>query len=163
MIHALLSVVGLAAEPLDTVSPVDLPRYMGTWYEIARLENRFERGCEAVTATYALREDGRVDVLNLCHVGAVSGRERSSHGVGRVPDPSAPGKLEVSFFGPFWGDYQIIALDTDYRWAVVGAPNRKYLWILSRTPRMDARDRDVAVSAARSQGFDVSVLRETLH
>jgi apolipoprotein D and lipocalin family protein len=147
-----------AREPLQTVPELDLDRYEGTWYEIARLPNRFEKGCEGVTATYAVREDGKVDVTNRCRRDGPDGREKVARGVARRPDPAVPGVLQVSFFGPFWGDYQVIALEPEYRWAVVGSPDRKYLWVLARSPSMVAADRQAALSAASAQGFDTKAL-----
>lgn len=157
--YSLLVAVALAAAPLDTVPTLDLARYMGTWHEIARLPARFQEGCTHTTATYALREDGKVEVTNRCRR---DGKESVAHGIGKVPDPSQPGKLRVRVGQPFfWGDYQVIALDPDYRWAVVGTPNRKYLWFLSRTPTMAPEDRARAEEAAKAQGFDLSPLLET--
>lgn len=157
--YALLVAAALAKAPLDTVPDLDLPRYMGTWHEIARLPARFQEGCTHTTATYALREDGKVAVTNRCRRG---GKESVARGIGKVPEPAAPAKLRVRVGQPFfWGDYQVIALDPDYRWAVVGTPDRKYLWVLSRTPAMAPEDRAKADEAAKAQGFDLSRLIET--
>ena len=117
------------ADAPRTVAAVDLPRYLGTWYEIARLPNRFQdgggRACEQVTATYTARPDGRIGVLNRCDD---AGRQRVAAGQAYVVEGSGGARLRVSFFWPFYGDYWVLGLDPDYRWAVVGAPDRKYLW-----------------------------------
>ena len=140
---ALLVVVGCAymgKEPsatLATVSHVDLNRYMGVWYEIARYPNSFQKGCVGSRATYTLMEDGKVSVLNECYDGSFSGKLRSAKGKAWVVDKETNAKLKVSFFWFFAGDYWIIDLDDDYSYVVVGHPKRKYLWILSRTKTIE--------------------------
>jgi len=128
---------GAVYPPLATVDKVELGRYTGRWYEIARYPNSFEPGCVGVTADYALREDGRISVLNTCIEGNLDGNVRTIEGVARVVDPSTNAKLAVSFFGPFEGDYWILELGEDYEYAVVGDPSRNFLWILSREPTLD--------------------------
>lgn len=124
-----------AYAPLNVVEQVDVERYMGRWYEIARYPNFFqEADCVATTADYTLRDDGRVRVINRCRRGSLDGPEESIEGVARVVDSNTNAKLKVRFFWPFEGDYWIIGLDPDYEWAVVGEPRRRFLWILSRTP-----------------------------
>ncbi|QDA61514.1 lipocalin family protein [Hymenobacter jejuensis] len=138
---------------------VDLKRYSGLWYEIARLPTRFEKGCQHVTAHYHLRSDGKVDVVNTCHQDGVNGPVESVKGVARVVDPETNAKLKVSFFWPFEGDYWILDLDPlDYRYALVGEPGRKNLWLLSRTPQLPRPTRDHLVGIARSLGFPVENL-----
>jgi apolipoprotein D and lipocalin family protein len=124
-------------DPPPVVSNIELGRYTGKWYEIARYPVSFQEGCYATTAEYMLRPDGRIGVLNTCREGGFAGRARTISGTARIPDPAVPAKLKVSFFGPFEGDYWILALDRDYRWAVVSEPGRRMLWILSRTPTLD--------------------------
>ncbi|HLT31964.1 MAG TPA: lipocalin family protein [Myxococcaceae bacterium] len=124
----------LKLPPLETVSSVDLERYSGTWYEIAAFPQRFQEGCTDTTATYEPREDGEIDVTNRCRK---DGELDTTEGRARVVDPETRAKLEVSFFPLIWGEYWIIDLSPDYRWAVVGHPSRDYLWILSRTPTLD--------------------------
>jgi apolipoprotein D and lipocalin family protein len=148
--------------PPATVAHVDLARYMGTWYEIASFPQRFQRGCAASTATYTLRADGQVDVLNRCRNGSLDGAERSARGRARVLDPKTNAKLEVSFFRPFWGDYWIMDLGSDYEYAVVGHPSRDYLWILSRTPTMSTTVYDGIIARLRAQGYEVERLNRTL-
>lgn len=145
----------LGLPPPSTVSHVDLQRYLGTWFEIARFENRFQKGCSETTATYASAGERKLEVINRC---LKDGEVDEARGRARVADPNTQSKLEVSFFGPFWGDYWIVALDEDYRWALVGSPTRDYLWILSRTPQLDAGTFDEIVSAAKQQGFETERL-----
>jgi apolipoprotein D and lipocalin family protein len=124
------------APPLPTVSNVDLTRYMGTWHEIARFEQFFQKGCVGSTATYSMRPDGDVEVINRC-IDQEDGSRREATGRAWVVDPATNAKLKVSFFWPFRGDYWIIDLGKDYEYVAIGAPNRKYLWILARQPQLD--------------------------
>lgn len=155
-------------KPLRVVPSIDPERYAGTWYEVARLPNRFQKKCAGdVAATYTLRSDGGLDVVNRCR--KADGRLTSVKGRARVADRRGPNsKLEVRFapaflsFLPFvWGDYQIIDLAPDYSYALVGEPGRKYLWVLSRTPRMDEAAFARASARAAEEGFDVSRLLKT--
>lgn len=127
---------GPAMPPLETVGQLDLARYSGTWYEIAAYPTWFQKGCTNTEATYTLRPDGRITVVNRCQRGP-EGKIDSVEGVAWVPDASEPAKLKVRFFWPFVGDYWVIDLDPNYAYAVVGHPRRETLWILSRTPMMD--------------------------
>lgn len=147
--------------PLEVVPSVDLTRYAGKWYEIARLPNRFQRDCAGnTTATYTLRPDGKITVLNECRT--ADGRRKSAKGTARVTDANGPNtKLKVTFFWPFSGKYWIIDLDPEYRWAVVGEPGRDYLWILSREPRLDAALYQQIVEQAKQRGFDTEKLLKT--
>ena len=148
--------------PLRTVSHIDLTRYVGTWYEIASYPQRFQKGCTATTAVYTLREDGRILVVNRCNRDSLDGRETIARGRARVIDRETNAKLEVTFFWPFWGDYWIIDLDPEYRYAVVGHPNRKYLWILSRTRTMDPLVYSGILERLTVQDYDVARLQVTL-
>jgi apolipoprotein D and lipocalin family protein len=168
MLGGALMMMTVAAAPLPTQDWVDLERYAGRWYEIARLPNRFQERCAGeVTATYTLRPDGRVVVRNECR--EKDGRIARAEGVARRADARGPAsRLKVrfapawlSFLGPVWGDYWILELDRDYRYAVVGAPSRKYLWILSRRPELDAAIYDSLLTSVARLGFDVSRLRRT--
>lgn len=153
-----------ASEPVAAVPDLDLERYAGTWHEIARLPMYFQRKCTgSVTATYRPLPDGTVAVHNAC--ATADGSTIASDGVARRPEPYARGKLEVRFaprwlsWLPYvWADYWVIALDDDYRWAMVGQPGRKYLWILSRTPAMDRATFDSLKARATSMGYDLSAL-----
>ena len=147
-----------------TVGQVDLTRYVGQWYEVARFAASFQDNarlrCEHVTATYSQRPDGQISVVNRCRNALAGGAERVAEAVAYS---AAPGndRLRVSFFWPFYGDYWVIGLDPDYRWAVVGAPGRDYLWILSRTPALPPADYAAAVEIARREGFDTGRLQPT--
>jgi len=148
---------GREVEPLNAVASVDLERYLGQWYEIARYPNRFERKCDSdVTATYSKRADGKIEVVNACREG--NGRIKQSKGYAKVVDRRSRAKLKVTFFWPFFGDYWIVGLDQDYRWAVISEPKRRYLWILSRTPKLDEAVYRGILERVRQLGFDTSRL-----
>lgn len=143
--------------------PVELERYLGRWYELARYDNRFERGCDAVTADYALRDDGLIEVINTCGRDE-DGKPRASHGKAKVVDEAGNAKLKVSFFGPFYvGDYWVLDHADDYSWSIVGEPSGKYLWILHRSPRPDVATWDMLTSRVHELGYDLSLLRPTQH
>ncbi|MFO0633992.1 MAG: lipocalin family protein [Nannocystaceae bacterium] len=150
------------APPLRTVEKVELERYLGTWYEIAAYPQRFQKDCTATTATYSPGPDGEIRVLNRCRKKTLDGRLDEANGRARVVDANTGAKLEVSFFGPFWGDYWIIDLGADYEYAVVGHPSREYLWILSRTPSLDAPTYETIVARLVEQGYDPARLVKTL-
>jgi apolipoprotein D and lipocalin family protein len=147
--------------PMRVVPSVDLTRYAGKWYEIARLPNRFQRDCASdTTASYALRPDGKITVINSCRTS--EGRIKSATGTAHVASGKEPNtKLKVTFFWPFYGNYWIIDLDPDYRWAVVGEPDRKYFWILSREPRLDDTLYQQILDRAKQQGYDVGPMVKT--
>ena len=149
------------SEPLATVTHVDLTRYMGLWYEIARYPNSFQKGCVGSKATYTLMDDGKVSVLNECYDGSFSGNLRSAKGKAWVVDKETNAKLKVSFFWFFAGDYWIIDLGRDYEYAVIGHPKRKYLWILSRTKEMDGAVYDGILSRLQDKQYDTSKLIKT--
>ena len=144
--------------PVEPVRDLDLTRYLGTWFEIARVPKWFERGCVGSTASYALRSDGSVDVLNRCLRG---GRLASVHGRAWVPDRSVAGALQVAF-GPLRrGDYNVLAVDPGYRWAAVGSRSRRAAWLLSRTRSMPGRVRAWLEGELSRQGFDPARLVDT--
>jgi apolipoprotein D and lipocalin family protein len=149
------------AEPLETEASVDLKRYLGRWYEIARLPNEFERNCEGVTANYSQREDGLIAVVNTCRKGGPEGEIDVAKGRARIVDEATNSKLEVSFFGPFWGDYWILDVSEDYSLSLVGEPSGRYLWILSRTPEIGEETREAALTHLSGLGYDVSKLHFT--
>ncbi len=143
---------------LQAVPSVDVEQYMGTWYEIANFPMRFQEGCTGTTATYALDGD-KVSVVNRCFIDSLDGKEEVATGRARIVDTESNAKLEVSFFGPFWGDYWIIDLADDYSYAVVGHPDRSYLWILSRTPQMDEQVyAGILERLVDESGYDLSAL-----
>ncbi len=125
------------AQPLQTVSNVDLNKYSGKWYEIASFPQRFQKGCKCTTAEYTLNQKGFITVENRCRKGSVEGKESYIKGKAFVEKGSNNAKLKVQFFWPFKGKYWIIELANDYSYSVVSHPNKKYLWILSRSPKMN--------------------------
>lgn len=143
--------------PLETVAQLDLNRYLGRWYEIAKYPNRFERKCARdVTATYAMRPDGKIGVVNRCTTS--DGKVTESSGWAKVVDETTHAKLKVTFFWPFFGDYWVIDLGPHYEYAVVGEPSRKYLWILSRTAKMDDAVYAEIAKRLAAKGYDASKL-----
>jgi len=148
-------------KPLETVNFVDLARYVGQWYEIARYHHRFQEGCVGSRATYTLRDDGKINVVNECYERSFSGKLRSARGKAWVVDKETNARLKVSFFWPFRGDYWIIDLGPDYEYAVVGHPSRKYLWILSRTPAMEDKTYQAILERLQEQGYDTAKLIRT--
>jgi len=143
---------------LEPVTGFELDRYLGTWYEIARLDHRFERGLSNVTANYALRDDGGVSVVNRGY-DAEDAEWREAEGKAYFVGDETVGHLKVSFFGPFYGAYNIIELDkAGYQYAMIAGPNRSYLWILSRTPTMNAALLERLVDRAREFGFAIDEL-----
>lgn len=145
---------------LTTVESVDLTRYAGKWYEIARYPNRFQRKCASdITAVYTLRQDGKVQVVNACR--EQNGRIKTVRGSAKVVDEKTNAKLKVTFFWPFYGDYWIVGLSPDYQHAIVGEPGRKYLWILSRTPTMDETTYAELLRRVQELGYDPAKLQKT--
>jgi len=152
-----LSALLVYASELPTVASVDINRYLGRWYEIARFDHRFERGCSSVEAFYTLREDGMIGVKNSCYL-ADENRTKEATGRAYSVDESNNAKLKVTFFWPFYGNYWIIDLAEDYRYAVISEPDQEYFWILSRTPEMTHADIDHILSLATTLGFDTTKL-----
>ena len=142
---------------LAAVEPFASERYLGKWYEIARLDHRFERGMSDVSATYTAQPDGSITVVNR---GYDNARQDWREAVGRALFTGASDRasLKVSFFGPFYGGYHVVALDADYRWALVVGPDRGYFWLLAREREIDAGLRAQLVERARAFGIDVDRL-----
>lgn len=150
------------AKTKSTVKDLDLKRYMGLWYEIARFENRFEKDLVAVTARYSFMPDGKIEVINSGRLKTLNGVLKSSKGKAKQPDPKRPGELKVSFFLWFYADYDILLLDQkNYSYALIGSNSDKYLWILSRTPRIDDGTLNFILNYARKLGYDTSKLYYT--
>lgn len=153
------------APPLEAVPSVDVARYMGLWYEIARYPTSFQKECEGTTAEYTLRDDGRVDVLNTCRFGTKDGKPRSAEAVARVMEGSNGARIFVNFAPiPLLagdGNYWILYLDDGYTHAVVGEPSGRFLWYLSRTPVISAEVRAQLDAAAVAAGYDLGLLKET--
>jgi len=147
--------------PLQTVSYVDLNRYAGKWYEIASYPQRFQKGCTCTTAVYTPTEKGFIIVENSCNRNSVNGKRSYIKGKAFVEKDSGNAKLEVQFFWPFRAKYWIIDLADDYNYAVVSHPNKKYLWILSRTPKMEQAIYEQIVSRLKEKGFDLAGLKKT--
>ena len=144
--------------PLQTVPSVDLQRYMGTWFEIAAFPQKFQKGCHCSKAEYEMTDEGYVRIINSCRKDSAEGREKISKGKAFVVEGTGNAKLRVQFFWPFRGDYWIIELAEDYSHVVVGAPNRDYLWILARTPKIDETLYQDIVARCAEKGFDMTRL-----
>ncbi|OSP54393.1 lipocalin family protein [Pseudoruegeria sp. SK021] len=136
-------------------TPVDLDRYLGAWYEQARFDHSFERGCSDVSAEYALRDDGKISVLNSC---VKDGKPKVTEGVATLADPGDSTKLKVSFFGPFKGDYWILDHAEDYAWSIVGEPSGRYLWILTRDKVISPETFDALAARAQGMGYSLEGL-----
>lgn len=141
-----------------TVKELDLNRYLGTWYEIARFPHSFEKGLVGVTATYSMRDDGKIKVLNQGFKNSLDGKLSVAEGKAKIPDKSQPGKLKVSFFWIFYGDYNVLELDADYQYVMLGSSSPKYFWILSRTPQMDSATYEMLLEKARKRGYNLEKL-----
>ena len=137
----------------SVVDTLDLNRYLGDWYEIARFDHSFERGMDFCKATYTLREDGKIDVLNT---GIKDGEPKEAKGKGKLTD--TPALLRVSFFGPFYADYRVMLLDSAYQYALIGSGSDDYLWILSRTPKLTDDVKATILTEAKRRGYDTEKL-----
>lgn len=164
MLMLAVLVAGCAQIPdgVTAVDGFDKDRYLGKWYEIARLDHRFERGLEQVTATYSAREDGRIDVLNR-GFDTAKGEWREARGKAKFAGDPGTAMLKVSFFGPFYGGYNVLDLDPDYQIALVAGPTREYLWILARRPDPPREEVDRVVRRAGELGFDTASLIFVTH
>jgi apolipoprotein D and lipocalin family protein len=151
----------LTSQSLKTVESLDLMKYSGLWYEISSFPQKFQRGCCGTTAKYTLSEKGYVIVENTCFKDSLTGKVKRIKGKAFVEKNSNNSKLKVQFFWPFKGKYWIIECDSSYAYAAVGHPNRKYLWILSRSPKMDEVTYEKILSRLREKGFKTSELRKT--
>jgi len=141
-----------------TVKELDLNRYLGTWYEIARFPHSFEKNLVGVTATYSLREDGKIEVLNQGYKYTLDGEHSKAVGKAKIPDKSEPGKLKVSFFWIFYADYFVLQLDKNYQYVMIGSSSDKYFWILSRTPQMESANYEMLMQNARKRGYNLDNL-----
>jgi apolipoprotein D and lipocalin family protein len=150
--------VGNTAVP-QPAKLVEIERYLGRWYEVARYEQSFQKDCEGVTADYSRREDGGIKVVNTCR--KPDGKITDAVGKAKVVDTATNAKLKVSFFGPFYGNYWVLDRAEDYSWAIVGEPSGRYLWLLARQPNPPAAARAAMIARARSLGYDTSLLRVT--
>lgn len=144
----------------STVKELDLNRYLGTWYEIARFPHSFEKDLVGVTATYRLRADGKIEVINQGRKFTLDGKRSKAVGKAKIPNPSEPGKLKVSFFWFFYADYFVLELDENYQYAMIGSSSPKYFWILSRTPQMDDFTYQMLLEKARKRGYHLDKLEK---
>ncbi len=149
------------SQPVKTVPSVDVNKYAGKWYEIASFPQRFQKGCHCTTAEYTMTDKGYLIVENRCNRGSVHGKQSYIKGKAFVQKGSGNAKLKVQFFFPFRGKYWIIDLADDYSYAVVSHPNKKYLWILSRTPKMDDAVYQKIIARLEEKGFDLTKLQKT--
>lgn len=145
----------------STVKQLDLNRYLGTWYEIARFPHSFEKDLVGVTATYSLKPNGKIKVVNQGYLKTLDGKLKVAEGKAKIPDESEPGKFKVSFFLFFYADYYVMELDhINYNWVMIGSSSPRYLWIQSRTPRMKPETYRMLLSKARNRGYDLGKLIE---
>ena len=141
-----------------TVKELDLNRYLGTWYEIARFPHSFEKNLVGVTATYSLREDGKIKVLNQGYKNTLDGELSVAEGKAKIPNKLEPAKLKVSFFWIFYGDYNVLELDENYQYVMIGSSSDKYFWILCRTPQMAPEIYEMLLEKARKRGYNLDKL-----
>jgi apolipoprotein D and lipocalin family protein len=149
--------------PLDVVASVDINKYVGMWYEIASLPVSQQKGCYCTTAEYSIIDNETIKVVNRCRKDSINGEFDEAEGKAFVVEGSNNAKLKVQFFWPFKGDYWIINLDKDYKYAVVGVPSRKYFWILSREPKMDKELLNSLLNNVKEKGFDISTAQKTIN
>ncbi len=145
-----------------TVTNLDLEKYMGAWYEIARYPHKFEKGLVGVTANYSILPDGKISVVNKGYKNTLDGKLSVANGKAKLPDKNQPGKLKVSFFWIFYADYFVMELDPGYQWAVIGSSSDKYLWILSRTPQMDETLYQQLIDKIKARGYDLNRIEKVL-
>ncbi len=164
---ALMAVAGCAQRPVgnpavpEPAKAVDLQKYLGRWYEIARYEAPFQQGCEAVTADYSLRPDGKIKVVNSCRRERLDAPVESAEAQAYVVDSSQNAKLRVSFFWPFYGNYWVLDHGDAYDWSIIGEPSGRYLWLLFRTPRPTEALEQTVKARAANMGYDLGLLRAT--
>lgn len=148
----------------QTVKELELDKFLGKWYEIARYPHSFEKDLVGVTATYSMRDDGKIRVVNQGFKQSLDGKRSSAEGKAKVPNPSEPGKLKVSFFWFFYADYFVMELDSNnYEWAVIGSSSSKYLWVLSRSPQMDDKLYQDLMQKIQNRGYNLDKLQKVEH
>ena len=150
----------LSTIPLKVVLNVELDKYTGRWYEISHLPNHFQKDCTDTIATYRLKDDGTIEVINEC---LKNGENYSVKGIAKVVNKKTPAILKVKFFGPFWGDYWIIELGKDYDYAVIGSPSRRYMWVICRNIKMDPELYNNILQRMNTRGFNIDNLVLTKH
>jgi apolipoprotein D and lipocalin family protein len=149
--------------PLEVFPQVDLEKYLGEWYEIARLPAPFEKECYSTKAVYEKNPDGTISVINTCRIKSTQGKIKTAKGKAYISDPESNAKLKVQFFWPFSGNYWILDVGPEYEYALVGEPGRRYLWILSRTPELEKIIIEKLVQKAINRGFNTHHLIFTKH
>lgn len=149
--------VGNSAVP-EPAKAVELDRYLGKWFEMARYEAPFQKGCDGVTADYSLRDDGKIKVINSC---TKEGKTTTANGKAKIVEGSQNAKLKVSFFGPFYGDYWVLDRAEDYSWAIVGEPSGRYLWMLTRQAQPEPQVRAQIEARVKELGYDWNLVRVT--
>jgi apolipoprotein D and lipocalin family protein len=140
---------------------VEIERYLGRWYELARYEAGFQKDCEAVTADYSLAAPGQIKVVNSCRQGSIDGKSKQAIGKAKIVEGSRNAKLRVSFFGPFYGDYWVLDRADDYSWAIIGEPSGRYLWLLHRQASPGQDVLNALSSRAAALGYNIRQLRWT--
>jgi lipocalin len=145
----------------STVKALDLERYLGTWYEIARFPHSFEKDLVGVKATYSLKENGKIKVVNQGYKNTLDGKLKTATGKAYIPDPNDSAKLKVSFFWFFYGDYFVMELDEEnYQWAVIGSNSPGFLWILSRSPQMEQSLYEDLITRIKNRGYNLERLEK---
>jgi apolipoprotein D and lipocalin family protein len=142
----------------SVVKNFDIHKYLGTWYEIARYDHFFERDLVGVTANYSIRKDGKIKVINNGYEKNFYGKKTVAIGKAKTPNQKTPAKLKVSFFWFFYGEYNILELDKNYQWAIVGSKSNNYLWILSRTPKINKKLYTQLLELISKRGYDINLL-----
>lgn len=150
-------------QTINSTFEFNLDKYLGTWYEIARYDHSFERGLEGTTANYSLREDGKIKVVNSGYKNGLDGKLDTAIGKAKLVSPDKPRNLKVSFFWIFYGAYNILELDENYQYVLIGSNSHKFLWILSRTPKMDENTYNMLIERAKARGYDTSKLIKVKH
>lgn len=160
----LIDLTCFSLKKIETVKNVDLTRYLGKWYELYRMPFKYEKDLMNVTATYSFNADSTIKVYNEGYVGGPNGKHKTAIGKAKVPNISEPGRLRVSFFGPFYSDYLIVELDDiNYQWALVISKNKKLCWILCRKPGINIEIKDRLIEKAKTLGVDITKLISVIH
>jgi len=141
-----------------TVKELDVNRYMGRWYEIARFPHSFEKNLVGVTATYELLAKGKIRVINEGYKNTLDGKRSKAIGKAKIPNKSEPGKIRVSFFWDFYSDYYVLELDENYQYAMIGSSSDNYFWILGRSPQMDPKTYEMLLDKAQKRGYNLKKL-----
>ncbi len=163
MINTLVMSAKSPDQTIKSTFDFKLEKYLGNWYEIARFDHSFERGLEGTTANYSLMENGKIKVTNSGYKDGLNGKFKTSIGKAKLTSPETPRNLKVSFFLFFYSPYNILELDENYQYVLIGSNSSKYLWILSRTPEMDDKVYKSLLEKAKSRGYDVSKLIKVKH